>query len=581
MEKELDLSIIKATQLSLGKYVKRPPLSDKLLKKPPFRFLHDIVTSVLKSTGFFEGLFEDHELKSDNVKDREAKITFLNKVIYVISKTVGKELNVKPSKIVAGQEPEKTNELLQCLAEALDKKLTSEDAVRSSREATTSKDTVRSSRKATDDKKNVSKEKEISKSKTKTEKNGTTSNKRIKIKENNTKQKPDSSKNISQQILTDAKDVKGKKHKVLHDNNIKENINEIVPRNDNHYNISPFKETLPLAETLQNDNIDAISDKNSSNEGQENVNSEFIEFSESDISIYPKTKKEIQSGENGVNSNNYEPVNPEKNEVEKISDRSFNENSGVTDYSDIKGKGEPESYKNMEISNSSIENYITSNRPSSVRPSSTRPGAPKVRDKQDYRNLPDAENIVIGKVNIISENILQEEDEESTLVIENYTDDIKSHHTHDYVLDQHGHLVQQILDSQKEFTQVNKTEIDWTSGSQKTRDDFSREVEQIRFNVQALSRVANPLGKILDHIQEDVEVMRQELSQWLLIFNETTKKLLIQKALNEEIIAPLRIKTTQLDMDISEKYKKIDNMKIIVYKNNTKIDKLLANEHIK
>ncbi|XP_047504437.1 TRAF3-interacting protein 1 isoform X1 [Pieris napi] len=567
MEKELDLSIIKATQLSLGKYVKRPPLSDKLLKKPPFRFLHDIVTSVLKSTGFFEGLFEDHELKSDNVKDREAKITFLNKVIYVISRTVGKDLHVKPSKIVAGQEPEKTNELLQCLAEALDKKLTSKDAVRKSRETT-------------DDKKNVSKGKEISKSKenTKIEKSGHTSNKRIKLKENNIKQKPDSSKNISQQILTDAKDVKGKKHKVLHDN-IKENINEEVPRNDNNYNINPLKETLPLAGAIQNDNIDTISDKNSSNDGQENVDRECIEFPESDTSIYPKTNKEIESVEHGVNSTNYDPVNPEKIEVEKISDRSFNENSKTADYSDTKSQGEPEKFKNMEISNASIENYITSNRPSSVRPSSSRPGAPKVRDKQDYRTLPDAENIAIGKVNIISENVLLEEDEESTLVIENYTDDIKSHHAHD--LDQHGHLVQQILDSQKEFTQVNKTEIDWTSGSQKTRDDFSREIEQIRFNVQALSRVANPLGKILDHIQEDVEVMRQELSQWLQIYNETTKKLLKQKALNEEIIAPLRVKSTQLEMDISEKYKKIDTMKIIVYKNNTKIDKLLANEHIK
>ncbi|XP_022121349.2 TRAF3-interacting protein 1 [Pieris rapae] len=561
MEKELDLSVIKATQLSLGKYVKRPPLSDKLLKKPPFRFLHDIVTSVLKSTGFFEGLFEDHELKSDNVKDREAKITFLNKVIYVISKTVGKELNVKPSKIVAGQEPEKTNELLQCLAEALDKKLTSKDAVKSSREAT-------------DDKKNVSKEKEISKSKanTKIDKNSTTSNKRNKLKDNNIKQKPDSSKNISQQILTDAKGVKGKKPKVLNDN-IKENFNEIIPSNDDNYN----SKAMPLAATPKNDNIDTIIDKNSSNDGQENVNSQCIDFPETDTSIYPNTKKEIQSGEYGVNSNNYEPVNPEKNEFEKISDRSFNENSRTADYSDTRTQGDPEKYKNMETSNASVENYITSNRPSSVRPSSSRPGAPKVRDKQDFRNLPDTENIAIGKVNIISENALLEEDEESTLVIENYNDDIKSHDTHDYVLDQHGHLVQQILDSQKEFTQVNKTEIDWTSGSQKNRDDFSREIEEIRFNVQALSRVANPLGKILDHIQEDVEVMRQELSQWLQIYNETTKKLLKQKAINEEIIAPLRIKAKQLDMDITDKYNKIDNMKIIVYKNNTKIDKLLAN----
>lgn len=52
MEKDLDVTVIKATQSSLGKYVKRPPLTEKLLKKPPFRFLHDIVTSVSLSTFF-------------------------------------------------------------------------------------------------------------------------------------------------------------------------------------------------------------------------------------------------------------------------------------------------------------------------------------------------------------------------------------------------------------------------------------------------------------------------------------------------------------------------------------------------
>lgn len=53
MEKDLDPEVIKATQASLGKYVKRPPLSEKLLKKPPFRFLHDIIISVGIDFRFF------------------------------------------------------------------------------------------------------------------------------------------------------------------------------------------------------------------------------------------------------------------------------------------------------------------------------------------------------------------------------------------------------------------------------------------------------------------------------------------------------------------------------------------------
>lgn len=72
---------------------------------------------------------------------------------------------------------------------------------------------------------------------------------------------------------------------------------------------------------------------------------------------------------------------------------------------------------------------------------------------------------------------------------------------------------------------------EWEFGAQKAREAMNREIEQLRYNIQGLSRVANPLGKLLDHIQEDVEVMRQELQQWTKTYDEASKELSKQKML--------------------------------------------------
>ncbi|XP_062954747.1 TRAF3-interacting protein 1 isoform X1 [Cynocephalus volans] len=122
--------VVRRTQEALGKVIRKPPLTEKLLSKPPFRYLHDIITEVIRMTGFMKGLYTDAEMKSDNVKDKDAKISFLQKAIDVVIMVSGEPLSAKPARIVAGHEPERTNELLQIIGKCCLNKLSSDDAVK-------------------------------------------------------------------------------------------------------------------------------------------------------------------------------------------------------------------------------------------------------------------------------------------------------------------------------------------------------------------------------------------------------------------------------------------------------------------
>lgn len=48
MADSMNKELIKQVQSSLSKHINKPQLTEKLLSKPPFKFLHDIVTNVSK-----------------------------------------------------------------------------------------------------------------------------------------------------------------------------------------------------------------------------------------------------------------------------------------------------------------------------------------------------------------------------------------------------------------------------------------------------------------------------------------------------------------------------------------------------
>jgi TRAF3-interacting protein 1 len=92
----------------IGNLIAKPKMTDKLLSKPPFRFLHDTISAVISTTGFGEGLYSDAELDCASITDKNAKIAYLEKVFLLVGICTGSALEVKATRVVAGLEPEHT-----------------------------------------------------------------------------------------------------------------------------------------------------------------------------------------------------------------------------------------------------------------------------------------------------------------------------------------------------------------------------------------------------------------------------------------------------------------------------------------
>jgi len=124
-------AIIRRTQNTLGRVIQFPALTEKLLNRPPVQFIQDIVKSVINNTGFMKGLYPADELEFAYLRaSKENKFMFLRKLITIVSLVVGEQLPVKESKIAAGVEADKTNELLQALEKAVKIKPDNDECVK-------------------------------------------------------------------------------------------------------------------------------------------------------------------------------------------------------------------------------------------------------------------------------------------------------------------------------------------------------------------------------------------------------------------------------------------------------------------
>ncbi|XP_078407556.1 TRAF3-interacting protein 1 isoform X5 [Cetorhinus maximus] len=603
---------VKRTQESLGRVIKKPPLTEKLLSKPPFRYLHDIFTEVIRTTGFLKGLYTEFEMKSDNVKDKDAKIAFLQKAIDVVMMVSGDSLSVKPARVVAGHEPEKTNELLQIIAKCCLNKLSSDESVRrvlsgekidlKAKALSSSKSQGKENREKKDDERKRQKDKEQEER----NENGIkhTSGDR-KEKEQSKEQGKAMDKERDRHKDGDRRE-KGKEHE-------RDRARTKERDQENHKNRGDGekveKDKNREGEKVEKNRIrgDGEKDKERSKERERNKD---------------KVREKRQRDKEREHSKDQGRDQEAEREKAKEQDKTDRRLKVAAEEKPHKLPPEVMKKDSKIDTDQEAESPVRIPRPSSAKGQRRKPKpGVEVIDVSIFADLEAAHNSIekkhtaevngeipdelspqvaqrIGSAKPVSnvivdkgKNVEEEEDDDEQFVVEEAVSQlpdmpemepataVELHGSED-----HGVLVRKILETKKDYESSKsatkpkdqeKTIISETA-KKKERELVAKEIEKLRTSIQTLCRSALPLGKIMDYIQEDMDSMQNELSMWRRENKKHAESLLREQSITDTAVEPLKTELAELEQLIKDQQDKNCAVKANILKNEDKIQKMIS-----
>uniref|UniRef100_A0A6I8NBN1 TRAF3-interacting protein 1 n=1 Tax=Ornithorhynchus anatinus TaxID=9258 RepID=A0A6I8NBN1_ORNAN len=625
-------SVVKRTQEALGRVIKKPPLTDKLLSKPPFRYLHDIVTEVIRMTGFMKGLYTDSEMKSDNVKDKDTKISFLQKAIDVVVMVTGEPLSVKPARIIAGHEPERTNELLQAIAKCCLSKLSSDDAVKRvlAGEKADMKGKPPNTSKSQDKENRESKEEELKSSKDKEARR----NSEIKDRSTSRDRKPrqeskEEESKPREKEREKSKDNVRERHKDHEWEKLKEGEKD---RNKNRIS-KQEKETEKSKDKERGKKEDKEREKDSEHDkekekkssgGRERDRQREKDKDKGKEREKDKRKERLRDGERSKEKER----NKEQDKAEKKSTGSEETPSTKVSAGPVK-EAKPYPDKEAENSTKTARSVVTKvsrrrsktlgeegdvgtvvqENPSATenseipielpansperripRPGSARPAPPRIK-RQESAELLVPERSGSGKIvsNLITDRQTSEDDEDCQFVVEaapQIPEMPEMEMPPEVELEgdeKHGGLVKKILETKKDYEKQQQSPkstdkekpLVSEAAKRKEKDIVSKEIEKLRTSIQTLCRSALPLGKIMDYIQEDVDAMQNELQLWHCENKQHAEALKKEQSITDSAVEPLKAELVELEQLIKDQQDKICAVKASILKNEEKIQKMV------
>ncbi|XP_011784975.1 PREDICTED: TRAF3-interacting protein 1 isoform X2 [Colobus angolensis palliatus] len=571
-------------------------------------------------TGFMKGLYTDAEMKSDNVKDKDAKISFLQKAIDVVVMVSGEPLSAKPARIVAGHEPERTNELLQIIGKCCLNKLSSDDAVR--RVLAGEKGEVKgraslTSRSQELDNKNV--QEEESRVHKNTEDRGDSE-----IKERSTSRDRKQKEELKEDSKPREKDKDKGKAKENGGNRHREGERERAKAR-----------TRPDGER-QKDRGDRERDRDSEREKETERKSERGKEKErlrdrdrerDRDKGKERDRRRVKNGEHSRDldrEKNREHDKPEKKSAssgemsKKLSDGTFKDSKAETETeistraskslttkttkrrsknsvegdstSDAEGDVGPAGQDKSDMPETpEIPNELSSHIRRIPRPGSARPAPPRVK-RQDSAEVLPTDRSGSGKTvsNVIVESHNSDNEEDDQFVVE-AAPQLSEMSEIEMVTaveleeeEKHGGLVKKILETKKHYEKLQqspkpgeKERSLFESAWKKEKDIVSKEIEKLRTSIQTLCKSALPLGKIMDYIQEDVDAMQNELQLWHSENRQHAEALQQEQSITDCAVEPLKAELAELEQLIKDQQDKICAVKASILKNEEKIQKMV------
>uniref|UniRef100_A0A8C1TJ15 TRAF3-interacting protein 1 n=1 Tax=Cyprinus carpio TaxID=7962 RepID=A0A8C1TJ15_CYPCA len=629
-------SVAKKTQETLGKVIKKPPLTEKLLSKPPFRYLHDIFSEVIRTTGFMKGLYGEAEMKADNVKDKDSKIAFLQKAIDVVMLVSGEPLAAKPARIVAGHEPEKTNELLQVIAKCCLNKLSSDEAVRrvlagdkldQKGKPSTSRSQDKENREGRERHQDREERKGIKESSGSREQKDPDQPKDQESKRDDKDRRRDAERSDKGRERDRTKDRDRDRDKEKSRDREKDKTREKEREKEKDRNRDKERERDKERDKKREREPHKDRDRGRERDKERDREREKRREREKDKERHRETDekpkdrgdRKIKAAEEiskpkpppEVVSKTHEAEADEPTDLSEIQAESPSRiprpssakgqrrwpKTGGQDETESEGEGEaPSAEKPVHIENGDTVNSVppqTTHR-RLPRPSSARPAAPRVKRQESYADVTPAERLGSGKtpatVILDGKKLSEDEDDEDgQFVVEEAAappPDIPEIERNSLDLqgnDKHGGLVKKILETKKDYESSPATKSKEQDRSlvsevsrKKERELVAKEIERLRSSIQTVCRSALPLGKIMDYIQEDMDSMQNELQTWHKENKENAQALLQEQRITDSVVEPLKAELAELEQLIKDQQDKICAVKSSILKNEEKIQKMVS-----